>query len=110
MNDNKEILEEILSNTKETKEVIVKKFKPEEKAKTSKAKAESKFKMIGAKFNLEMQDKISDRLKKLDINQNSYIKELVRKDLEENNIMNVNELIKNLSFIEKIKILFINKG
>lgn len=84
MENNEKILSEILENTKKVKEVVVKKFdkpKKNENEKTAKQKAEAKFKMIGAKFNQQKQAEISKRIEELGVNTNTYIKNLVERDL-----------------------------
>jgi|GEM_PF-3976880 len=81
----KEMLNEILENTKTVKTVIVEKFeKKPPKEKSAKQKAEAKFKMVGTKLNPKELEEFEAKLERLDINPSQYFKKASKFDFEEN--------------------------
>jgi len=115
----KEILNEILENTKTVKTVVVEKFnKKPKQEKSAKAKAESKFKMVGTKLNEKELEELNIKINKLDYeNYSQFFKMCCRYDFEktnalkakyinlENKVINFNKL----SLLNKIFYLLKNK-
>lgn len=81
----KEMLNEILENTKTVKNVVVEKFeKKPPKEKTAKQKAEAKFKMVGTKLNPKELEEFEAKLAALDLNASQYFKKASKFDFEAN--------------------------
>lgn len=73
------IVKKAILNEQKNKETLAKK---EKKRRNSLKKAQKKFKNISTNFRLDDYKCIEEKLKKLDINASTYIKQLVTLDLE----------------------------